>query len=155
MKISQLIIDYHAASKIAENAVDSSPDYFKQNCLLIALHDHYETPVISVISDVIESDQEFVFKVNDIGVELIKDDDMAPIAGVDIGELTSQLNHFLYANMTYYPVTPAGSVITDLPSDTEKDAWEKLLVEASHMPYKGIEGFMKRGYTVELFENEE
>ena len=49
----------------------------------------------------------------------------------------------------YYPVTPGGSIMVHLESDTEDEAWDKLLAEASHMPYKGREGFEARGYTVE------
>ena len=51
--------------------------------------------------------------------------------------------------MSFIPVTPAGTACTDLEAETEKEAWEKLLVAASHMPYKTKENFMKRGYTVE------
>lgn len=49
----------------------------------------------------------------------------------------------------YYPVTPGGSILVHLESNTEDEAWEKLLTEASHMPYDGREGFEARGYTVE------
>jgi hypothetical protein len=48
----------------------------------------------------------------------------------------------------FYPVTPAGTVINWLESKTEDEAWAKLLEDAKHMPYDGIEGFKKRGYTV-------
>lgn len=48
----------------------------------------------------------------------------------------------------YVPVTPGGTVCTWLESSTEDEAWEKLLEDASHMPYDGREGFEARGYTV-------
>jgi len=51
--------------------------------------------------------------------------------------------------MSYMPVTPGGSVLAHLESETEQEAWDKLLVDASHMPYKTQEGFKERGYTVE------
>ena len=50
--------------------------------------------------------------------------------------------------MRYVPVTPAGTPCSWLASPTEKEAWKKLLKEAAHMPYNGIEGFKKLGYTV-------
>ena len=49
---------------------------------------------------------------------------------------------------TYIPVTPGGTVCTDLESDTEDEAWQKLMIAASHMPYKGKQGFIDRGYEV-------
>ena len=49
----------------------------------------------------------------------------------------------------YFPVTPGGTVITWLESNTEAEAWTKLLKDAAHMPYKTKENFQKRGYTVE------
>jgi len=54
--------------------------------------------------------------------------------------------------MKYCPVTPGGTVCDWLESDTEDEAWTKLLKEASHMPYKTKENFIKRGYTVEIAE---
>lgn len=48
----------------------------------------------------------------------------------------------------WFPVTPAGTVITWLPADTESAAWDRLLLDASHMPYKGREDFQQRGYNV-------
>jgi len=48
----------------------------------------------------------------------------------------------------YVPCTPAGSVLMHLESDTQEEAWRKLLEDAAHMPYQGIEGFQERGYTV-------
>lgn len=52
--------------------------------------------------------------------------------------------------MSYVPVTPGGTPCAWLASATEAEAWKKLLEDAAHMPYRGIEGFKKRGYTVEL-----
>lgn len=52
----------------------------------------------------------------------------------------------------YVPATPAGTVLFHLAAKTEQKAWENLLKDAAHMPYKGIEGFKARGYTVELWE---
>jgi hypothetical protein len=51
--------------------------------------------------------------------------------------------------MKYVPVTPGGTPCTWLASNTEDEAWDKLLEDASHMPYEGKEGFQERGYTVE------
>ena len=55
----------------------------------------------------------------------------------------------------FVPVTPGGTVCLWLTSDTEDEAWEKLLEDAAHMPYSGKEGFIKRGYTVDSFDTEE
>jgi len=52
----------------------------------------------------------------------------------------------------FIPCTPAGTYLDWLESKTEKEAWEKLLKDAAHMPYKTIENFKKRGYTVERME---
>ena len=52
----------------------------------------------------------------------------------------------------WFPVTPAGTVVTWLASDTADEAWEKLLVDAAHMPFRGREGFQKRGYRVMEFD---
>ena len=49
----------------------------------------------------------------------------------------------------FIPVTPGGTFCDWLESPTEEEAWEKLLADAAHMPYNGIQGFQKRGYTVE------
>ena len=49
----------------------------------------------------------------------------------------------------YYPVTPGGSVLAHLESSTEAEAWEKLMVDAAHMPYVDKQAFIDRGYTVE------
>ena len=51
--------------------------------------------------------------------------------------------------MSWYPITPAGSLCAHLEADTEKEAWDNLLIDAAHMPYIGKEGFIERGYTVE------
>lgn len=48
----------------------------------------------------------------------------------------------------YIPVTPAGSVLSWLSSATEDRAWAKLLKDAAHMPYNGIEEFKQRGYEI-------
>ena len=48
----------------------------------------------------------------------------------------------------YAPVTPSGTIIDWLISESEDEAWSKLLEDAAHMPYNGKEGFASRGYTV-------
>lgn len=53
---------------------------------------------------------------------------------------------------TFIPVTPAGTPCDWLASSTEEEAWKKLLKDAAHMPYKTKENFIKRGYTVEEYE---
>lgn len=50
---------------------------------------------------------------------------------------------------TYVPITPGGTFLYHLESQTETEAWDKLLVDAAHMPYKTKENFQRRGYTVE------
>ena len=52
----------------------------------------------------------------------------------------------------YIPVTPAGTMLFHLVSDTEDLAWKALMKDAVHMPYKNKKEFKKRGYTVELEE---
>ena len=52
----------------------------------------------------------------------------------------------------WFPVTPGGTVVTWLASDTADEAWEKLLVDAAHMPYKGRVEFQLRGYRVLQFD---
>lgn len=42
----------------------------------------------------------------------------------------------------------------DLESNTEDEAWDKLLIAASHMPYKTKKNFIARGYTVEKCEED-
>ena len=53
----------------------------------------------------------------------------------------------------WVPRTPAGTVCRWLASKTEAQAWKKLLGDAAHMPYRGIEGLKKRGYTVDFWED--
>jgi hypothetical protein len=48
----------------------------------------------------------------------------------------------------WIPATPAGTPLLGLAAGTEREAWEKLLADAAHMPYRGIGGFKQRGYTV-------
>lgn len=55
--------------------------------------------------------------------------------------------------MKYVPVTPAGTVCEWLASNTEEEAWEKLLKDVAHMPYDGKKGFQERGYTVEKIKD--
>lgn len=55
----------------------------------------------------------------------------------------------------YAPITPGGTVLYFLQKPTEDQAWKALLEDASHMPYKGKEGFMQRGYTVEELHPDE
>jgi len=50
--------------------------------------------------------------------------------------------------ITYIPETPGGTLLLHLESETEDEAWDKLLVEASHMPYGNKQGFIDRGYEV-------
>jgi len=56
--------------------------------------------------------------------------------------------------MPYMPVTPAGTVLIHLKSATEQEAWDKLLIDAAHMPYVNKENFERRGYTVEPVKEE-
>lgn len=58
---------------------------------------------------------------------------------------------FEVEDVKFYPVTPGGTICDWLESDTEEEAWNALMKDASHMPYNGVEGFKKRGYTVEGF----
>ena len=53
--------------------------------------------------------------------------------------------------MSWVPVTPGGTVCIWLESNTEDEAWKKLLIDAAHMPYNDKQGFIDRGYTVEEF----
>jgi hypothetical protein len=52
----------------------------------------------------------------------------------------------------YVPVTPGGTACVWLAAKTEAKAWENLLKDAAHMPYKTVENFKKRGYTVEKWK---
>lgn len=51
--------------------------------------------------------------------------------------------------MSWVPVTPGGSILMHLESDTEQEAWDKLMKDAAHMPYPDQQAFEERGYTVE------
>lgn len=48
----------------------------------------------------------------------------------------------------YVPMTPAGSLLPHLRATDEKKAWNKLMKDAAHMPYKGLNAFKQRGYAV-------
>ena len=52
------------------------------------------------------------------------------------------------AKKTYIPITPGGTILGHLESDTEEEAWKALLNDAAHMPYKTKENFIKRGYEI-------
>lgn len=54
----------------------------------------------------------------------------------------------------FIPETPAGTPLTHLKSRTEEEAWQKLLKDAAHMPYKTKENFIKRGYRVGQWEQQ-
>jgi hypothetical protein len=54
----------------------------------------------------------------------------------------------------FVPVTPAGTACTWLASPTADAAWDRLVTDAAHMPYKTREGFEARGYTVERWPAE-
>lgn len=54
----------------------------------------------------------------------------------------------------FIPITPGGTICEWLAASTEEEAWKKLLKDAAHMPYVTKENFVKRGYTVEEFEEE-
>jgi hypothetical protein len=53
----------------------------------------------------------------------------------------------------FVPITPGGSPLLHLTAKTEELAWKNLLHEATHMPYKTVKDFKKRGYTVENWGN--
>lgn len=48
----------------------------------------------------------------------------------------------------YVPFTPAGTECANLASNTKDEAWEALLEDAKHMPYKTKDNFYARGYRV-------
>ena len=48
----------------------------------------------------------------------------------------------------YFPETPAGTVLINLRAKTEQGAWDKLMHEARHMPYRNKTEFIERGYKV-------
>ncbi len=54
---------------------------------------------------------------------------------------------------TYMPITPGGTLCSWLESDTKEEAWNKLLKDAAHMPYKTKKNFIKRGYEVHEIRN--
>ncbi len=59
----------------------------------------------------------------------------------------------------FVPVTPGGTVCMWLAADSEEEAIENLLEDASHMPYDGWDskdgiGFKQRGYTIEDYEDD-
>ena len=51
-------------------------------------------------------------------------------------------------NNVWIPSTPGGTLLAHLESKTEDQAWEKLMIDAAHMPYKDRSAFADRGYTV-------
>jgi hypothetical protein len=55
--------------------------------------------------------------------------------------------------LVYVPHTPAGTACVWLEAKTEEKAWENLLRDAAHMPYKTKENFIKHGYTVEAWKS--
>ena len=48
----------------------------------------------------------------------------------------------------FVPITPGGTVLLELASETENEAWKKLMRASAHMPYCGREQFERRGYRV-------
>lgn len=54
----------------------------------------------------------------------------------------------------FVPVTPAGSSLAHLAARTEEAAWSKLMADASHMPYRTVDEFKRRGYSVEQWGSE-
>ena len=52
----------------------------------------------------------------------------------------------------YIPVTPGGTVLFDLRAKTEVEAWKNLMKDAAHMPYRTIENFKARGYTIDEWQ---
>lgn len=53
----------------------------------------------------------------------------------------------------FIPMTPSGSVLAHLEAGNEQQAWQNLLEDASHMPYRTVEDFKTRGYTVTELED--
>lgn len=51
--------------------------------------------------------------------------------------------------LSYVPVTPGGTLCFWLTSDTEDEAWDKLLKDTAHMPYRSKTELQERGYCVE------
>ena len=52
----------------------------------------------------------------------------------------------------FIPVTLGGSLCEWLSSKTEDAAWNKLLKDVKHMPYKTKLDLINRGYTVEMYD---
>jgi hypothetical protein len=53
----------------------------------------------------------------------------------------------------WVPITPGGTVLTQLCSKTKQGAIDNLLADAAHMPYDGWDspegyGFKQRGYEI-------
>lgn len=63
-------------------------------------------------------------------------------------EAQKRLETEMSKKVAYVPMTPGGTLCMWLAAKTEDKAWEKLLEDAAHMPYKGKEGFKQRGYKV-------
>ena len=51
----------------------------------------------------------------------------------------------------FVPITPGGTILIQLEKETEQEAWDMLLKDAAHMPYKSIKDFKKRGYKIIKF----
>ena len=49
---------------------------------------------------------------------------------------------------TYIPITPGGSALMDLESNTEEEAWSKLLNKTAYMSYKDKQALIQRGYEI-------
>lgn len=56
---------------------------------------------------------------------------------------------------TYVPVTPGGTVLMHLESNSEDQAKKRLMRDAAHMPYNGWKEFEERGYTIEEYQIDE
>lgn len=54
--------------------------------------------------------------------------------------------------IAYIPDTPAGTTLDWLEASTEEKAWENLMEDAAHMPYKTKQDFINRGYTIHKWE---
>jgi hypothetical protein len=60
----------------------------------------------------------------------------------------------------YVPITPGGTPVAYgagcrmgkvNAARTEKKAWENLMKDAAHMPYRNKQEFIERGYTIEVW----
>ena len=49
----------------------------------------------------------------------------------------------------WIPTTPGGTECFWLARLTEREAWEALMEDAKHMPYRNRSDFEKRGYRVD------